>query len=196
MNIIQKYIPIGTKRRSGQKILGVKFVVAHDTGNDKSTALQNVSYFINSANEMEASAHTFIDDKEIIECIPQTEKAWHVRRNVTKDNEMFGVDSNDYSIGVELCFFSNDLERSRKAYNNYVQYIKALCVKYKLDPTKHVVGHYTLDPGRRTDPLNAFKHIGKTWADFIVDLTLTPTPVEPEYKQKIRKIISELESLL
>ena len=203
MNIIQKYIPVGTKRRSGIPIEGVKFIVAHDTGNDKSTALNNVNYFINSANDMEASAHTFIDDASIIECIPLTEKAWHVRRNITKDNEMFSGDSNSFAIGVELCYFSNDLQRSILAYNNYVWYIKELCKRYNLDPKTKIVGHFLLDPSRRTDPLNAFKHIGKSWNDFINDLSpvippLPPAtnPVKPDFKQTIREIISKLETLL
>lgn len=196
IKITQKYLPVGTLRRSGIKIEGIKFIVAHDTGNDKSTALQNVNYYINSANDMEASAHAFVDDTGVIECIPHTEKAWHVRRNVTKDNEMFGGDSNSFALGIELCFFSNDIPRSKLAYDNYIAYIKGLCAKYGLDPKKHIVGHYTLDPDRRTDPLNAFKYIGKTWQDFINDLSPSVVTPEPEYKQKIRKIISELNSLL
>lgn len=191
--ITQKYLPTPSLRSSGQKILGVKFIVAHDTGNDGSTALQNVDYYIKSADEMEASAHAFVDDKGVIECIDLGLKAWHVRRNPPQDNQLFGVDANDYSIGVELCYFSNDIQRSKLAYNNYVEYIKTLCTKYQLDPTKHVVGHYTLDPSRRTDPVNAFRYIGKTWVDFIKDLV---PPIEPDYKQKIRKIISELQTLL
>lgn len=158
--IIQKYIPTGTKRRSGQKILGVKKIVAHDTGNLDSTAMQNVDYYIKSANEMEASAHTFIDDINIIECIPQTEKAWHVRRAVSN--------ANDDALAIELCFFT-DPERSKTAYKNYVEYIKGWLQKYKLT-TANIEGHYKLDPTRRTDPLNAFRRIGKTWEDFIKDL--------------------------
>ena len=49
---------------------GVKFVVAHDTGNPNSTAGQNVAYYEQSRNELSASAHLFVDDREIIECIP------------------------------------------------------------------------------------------------------------------------------
>lgn len=171
IKITQKLIPAPSKRRSGDKIKGVKFIVAHDTGNDGSTALQNVNYFINSSNELSASAHTFIDDKDIIECVPLTEKAWHVRYNVPTDNTMFGVDSNDYAIGVELCYFSKDKERSLKAYNNYVEYIAQKTLEYNLNPKTKIVGHYTLDPGRKTDPINAFKTFNKTWEDFIKDLS-------------------------
>src|SRR3990167_1944740 len=181
--IIQKLIPIGTKRRSGQAILGVKFIVEHDTGNLNSTAMQNVNYFINSANEIEASAHTFIDDINIIECIPLSEKAWHVRRNVNIDNTIYGVDANDWAIGVELCFFT-DIERTKKAYANYVQYIKELSQKYNLPRTSHVA-HKTLDPTRRTDPLNAFKTIGKTWEQFLQDLYPQSNSPKDEIKAKI-----------
>ena len=52
IKVTQKYLPIGTRRRSGIAIDGVKFIVAHDTGNDKSTALNNVNYYINSANDI------------------------------------------------------------------------------------------------------------------------------------------------
>ena len=171
MKITQKLIPKPSKRRSGDKIKGVKFIVAHDTGNDNSTALQNVNYYINSKDEMSASAHTFIDDKDIIECVPLDEKAWHVRYNVPVDNTIFGVDANDYAIGVELCYFSKDKERSLKAYNNYVEYIAQKTLEYNLNPKTKIVGHYTLDPGRKTDPINAFKTFNKTWEDFIKDLS-------------------------
>ena len=191
--IITKYLPNFTKRRSGQKILGVKFIVAHDTGNLNSTAMQNVDYYIKSANEDFASAHTFIDDKNIIECLPQDEKANHVRRNTTADNLLFGLDANDYALGIELCYFS-DKERSKIAYLNYVEYIKGLCQKYNLNPTTHVVGHYTLDKERRTDPLNAFSLIGKAWNDFVKDLTVIPNPVID--KEKIKSDIKKLVDLL
>ena len=189
MNIIQKYLPTGTKRRSGNLIKGVAFIVAHDTGNPNSTALSNVNYYTNSANEESASAHSFVDDLGVIECIPHTEKAWHVRYNILKDNELFGMDANDWALGIELCFFPGYAERTQKAYDNYVNYIAGLIVKHKIDAKTHLVGHYLLDPTRRTDPLNAFKYLKKEWSDFEEDVNhavMGTTPkevleiVEPE----------------
>lgn len=196
--ITQKYIPVGTKRRSGQKILGVKFIVAHDTGNPNSTAMGNVNYFINSANDIEASAHTFIDDVNVIECVPLTEKAWHVVRNTPIDNQMFGVDANDYALGIELCYFPGDPIRTQKAYDNYVDYIKGLCLTYGLDACKYVVGHYQMDPTRKTDPINAFKVIKKPWDQFILDLkpVVVPIPTPELDKEKIKTAIAILQSLL
>jgi N-acetylmuramoyl-L-alanine amidase len=191
MNIIQKYLPTNTKRRSGLLISGIKFGVAHDTGNLNSTALQNVDYYIKSANELEASAHAFVDDTGVIECIPFTEKAYHVRRIIDVDNKTYGFDAIDYALGIELCYF-DDIERSKKSYNNYVEYWSSLCSKYNLNPAKDLIGHYKLDPTRRTDPLNAFKRINKTWDDFITDVSAHSKPIQS--KDILIKYISDVET--
>ena len=117
LTITEDFIPVKTKRRSGQSLLGVAFLVSHDTGNDGSTAQENVNYYINSDNAESASAHFFVDDKKIICCIPEGEKAWHVRYNVPIDNDLYGRDANDWSIGIELCFDSqNSVINNLKAY--------------------------------------------------------------------------------
>lgn len=167
-------LPNKTKRRGGTKIKGVRFIVLHDTGNPNSTAQGNVNYYKTSANSMSASAHVFIDDKEIIVCIPVeknvAEKAWHVIYNKPADNLLFGGDSNDYAIGLELCYFPNDKARSLKAYDKYVWYAAYICHLYNLNPLKQLTGHHILDPGRKTDPVNALKHIGKSFNDLIQDI--------------------------
>lgn len=170
LTIIQKYLPVPSQRRSGIKIGAIKFIVAHDTANDGTSALTNVNYYITSANVEQASAHAFVDAGGVIECIPQTEKAWHVQYGPDIDNKMFGFDANDDAIGVELCYSTKGLFDSKIAYNNYVEYIRGLCTKYALDPRKYIVAHATLDPTRRTDPINAFSKIGKTWQNFIDDV--------------------------
>lgn len=190
--ITQKLLPVPSLRRSGQKLLGVSFICSHDTGNPGSTAQNNVNYFINSANEIEASAHYFVDDKDIICCVLANEKAWHVRYSVPKDNEIYGKDANDWALGIELCYGGNI--DNLKAYQNYIELHAFLCQKYALDPQKHIVGHYTLDPTRRTDPLNAFKFINKTWANFIQDVVnLMPKPNLDDKDKEIMKCKKELE---
>lgn len=166
--VTQKLLPTPSKRRPGLKNNGIKFIVAHDTGNMGSTALGNVNYYIQSAHEVEASAHVFIDDKTILMCIPEGEKAYHVRRSVGIDNQIFGCDAIDNALAVELCF--GGAIDNMKAYNNYVEYIADACRRYKLDPKKYVIDHAKLDPTRRTDPHNAFKYIKKTWEQFILDV--------------------------
>lgn len=163
--ITRDYIRKGNSR-SGQRIAKVRFIVSHDTGNTGSTAYNNHNYF--NKQQPSASAHTFIDDQYILEIIPITEKAWHVQYNKPKDNQLFGADSNDAAIGVELCW-GGKIDFN-KAYKRYVWYHAYLCKKFNLNPRKHIVGHYTLDPERRSDPLNAFKRYGITWKKFIDDV--------------------------
>lgn len=172
--ITKKHLTSKTKRRPGILIApSVKFIVAHDTGNPKSTARNNVDYFERTNNEMNASAHIFVDDKEIIECIPsitvdKPEKAWHVRYNVSHDNELFGYEANDTAVGVEYCFGSNI--DAAQSYSRYIWALAYLCFKYNIDPSKGIVGHSILDPGRKTDPENGLREMGKTYQDLLCDV--------------------------
>lgn len=182
------YLPKGTKRRGGAKAKKIRFIVWHDTGNPGSTAKGNVNYFKNSANSMSASAHLFVDDKEIIECIPAVtgtpEKAWHVIYDVTTDNKMYGDDANDAAIGVEMCWGGN--VNNTESYKRTVWLLAYLCHKFGLDPKRDIVGHDTLDPKRKVDPTNALRKMGKTFAQGINDVVKeyqectgkTSTPVQ------------------
>jgi N-acetylmuramoyl-L-alanine amidase CwlA len=202
LNVKQSYGRLGSRRRSGKKILGPKFIVAHDTGNIDSSAEDNVSFYQNPAHDTETSAHTFVDDKGAIEFIPDTEIAYHVRYGVPDDNLLYGLDANDAALGVELCYFT-DKERSLKAYNNYCEYIALKCVKFNLNPKSFIVGHFRLDIARRTDPMNAFNRVGKTWSDFISDVLfftkttkLTEETVSVEIpKSKVDQVLKFLKSL-
>ncbi|CAN5279835.1 hypothetical protein BH09BAC2_BH09BAC2_02520 [soil metagenome] len=110
--VSSQYIPKPSRRRSGQFISKVKFIVAHDTGNPGSTASDNIRYYINTCQtvpkEKTASAHIFVDDKQIVECVPailnKPEKAWHVLYSVPTDDQLYGCDANDNAIGVEYCY--------------------------------------------------------------------------------------------
>ncbi|MDQ0899138.1 N-acetylmuramoyl-L-alanine amidase family protein [Paenibacillus sp. V4I7] len=170
--IIPRYLTGPSKRRPRLLLDQCRFVVSHDTGNPGSTAASNVSYYENSRNEMEASAHIFVDDKQIIECIPfltaPPEKAWHVVYDVTTDNQRYGADSNDAAGGIELCYGGNvDLS---EAYKRYVWVMAYSCWKFGLNSATAITGHYILDPAHKTDPMDAFKLIGKTFNEFVEDV--------------------------
>lgn len=161
-----------SKRRSGILMPSVQFIVAHDTGNPGSTAKANVHYYENSRDAMSASAHLFVDDKEIIECIPAlsapAEKAWHVVYDTPVDNSVFGDDANDIAIGVELCFGGRiNLE---EAYKRFVYTLAYICHRFTIDPQRGITGHYILDPKRKVDPQNSLKMIGKNLASLKDDV--------------------------
>lgn len=170
--IEKKYLTKPSKRRSGIAMPKVKFLVAHDTGNPGSTALQNVTYYENSRDQMSASAHIFVDDRQIIECVPflldKPEKAWHVIYDVETDNKLFGDDANDAAGGIELCFGKhiNTLE----AYKRFVWVVAYACHVHAIDPRKMITAHYILDPKRKTDPQGSFKLVGKTMLNFLDDV--------------------------
>jgi len=108
--ITPRYLTKVSKRRSGIPISpGVKFIVAHDTGNPNSTADGNVRYYERTRDEISASAHLFVDDREIIECIPAIEgspqeKARDVLYDIFADDQFFGYNTNDAALGVEYCY--------------------------------------------------------------------------------------------
>jgi N-acetylmuramoyl-L-alanine amidase CwlA len=175
------YLPLGSKRRSGRPIKPIKYIVAHDTGNDGSTAQGNVNYYKQSANAEPASAHAFVDDGMLIWCIPETEKAWHVHYDAGQAPNVAPNFANDCALGIEGCFGVTKwpLARNLKAYQNYVTVIADLCRKYRLDPRKDVVAHGDLDPTRRADPAKALGKIGKSWAIFLDDLSAKVTGTAP-----------------
>ena len=169
-----KYLTKPSKRRSGLAISpGVKFLVAHDTGNPGSTANGNVRYYENSKDVMSASAHIFVDDKEIIECIPALvvsapEKAWHVLYNLPTDDQLFGCNANDAAIGFEYCY-GGSIDAD-EAYRKYVWVMAYACHKYSLDPKRSIVGHFFLDPQRKTDPVTGLASSRRTYEQLLRDV--------------------------
>lgn len=105
---------------------------------------------------MSASAHIFVDDRDIIECIPALsmapEKAWHVRYDC-------GALYNDHCIGVELCYGGHI--NLNEAYKRYVYVMAYISDKYGIDPLTKIWGHYELDPKRKTDPQAPLKMLKK-----------------------------------
>jgi N-acetylmuramoyl-L-alanine amidase len=174
--VTANYIPAPSRRRSGRPTDPVKFIVVHDTGNPDSTAAANVRFYINTCQTVDpkktASAHIFVDDKEIIECIPALtatpEKAWHVLYSKPKDNELFGADANDAAIGVEYCY-GKKIDAD-KAYRKFVWVVAKLCHHFNLDPAKKIVGHFFLDPERKTDPVTGLAFSRRSYDQLLSDI--------------------------
>ncbi|MEJ8306600.1 peptidoglycan recognition protein family protein [Saccharibacillus sacchari] len=174
--IERRYIAKRSNTRPGLRLTtrAPAFFVAHDTGNPGAGADNHYRYF-NALADRSASAHTFIDDKKILEIIPTgtdsdpAEKAWHVLYNVTTDNERFGYDANNAALGVELCYGGGiDFE---EAYKRFVWYLAFCCKKWNKDPRLFIPSHKQLDPARKIDCDNALKSGGRTLKDLIADVT-------------------------
>lgn len=117
--------------RVGNKI---NWIVIHDTANPNPTAdaKRHREYFLNTSRQ--ASAHYFVDDKEIIEIIDPKMAAWHCGERVSKNGC-----TNLNSIGVELCINSDSNRRNAKA--NMIRLVHYLMILYDIPP-EHVCRHY------------------------------------------------------
>lgn len=174
--ITQRHLPQPSARRRGYPMFpGVRFVVAHDTGNPNSTAAQNVAYFARTANPTNSeisSVHFFVDDTHIIECVPvlncTPEKAWHVLSTAQGNNRLFGFHANDAAVGIEYCFGTNI--HADQAYRRYVWLIAYVCYQFQLDPSTAVVGHFMLDPHRKTDPVTGLAHSRRNYEQLLRDV--------------------------
>ncbi len=197
--INRKYIQKRSNTRPGLLLTtgDPVFFTAHDTGNEGASAENHYRYF-NTLTDRSASAHTFIDDKQILEIIPtgtgpdRAEKAWHVLYGTPIDNDRFGYNANDAALGVELCYGGSI--NFAEAYKRFVWYLAFCCTKWKKDPRLFIPSHKQLDPARKIDCDNALKSGGKTLKDLVNDVVAemavavapvpapTPKPTEPDFQ--------------
>jgi len=150
--------------------------VAHDTGNPGSTAAGNVRYYTDTyRTATPASAHLFVDDRQILECVPaitgSPEKAWHVLYDRREDNILYGCNANDAAIGVEYCY--GGTINADEAYRRYMWLLAYLCVKFELDPRRDITGHCFLDPGRKTDPVSGLLQSRRSFSQLLADVVDT-----------------------
>ncbi len=120
--------------RPKKKIIKLKGIVIHYTGNyDKGAdAKANRNYF-NGTNDA-VSAHYIADDKTIIRCVPDDEIAYHVgAKSYTSIGQKIREGSytpNYFLIGIEMCVNSDG--DWKKTYQNTVELAAYLLQKYKL----------------------------------------------------------------
>lgn len=125
--------------RPGTKLSKVKGIVIHYVGNAGSSAEANRNYFENlkSGQKMSngeyrfASSHYIVGLKgEIIECVPETEVAYHAS-SANKDH-----------IGIEVCHPTADGKFSEVTYKALILLIIDICKRYSLKPLRDVIRHY------------------------------------------------------
>ncbi len=116
----------------------VKYIVIHYTANNGDTAYGNTSYF--KSVYRDASAHYFVDENEIWQCVEDKNIAWHVGANSYKHPYC----RNSNSIGIEMCsrkYGNGQYYFMEKTVDNAVELVKYLMAKYNV-PTENVRRHY------------------------------------------------------
>lgn len=111
----------------------IKYIVVHYTGNKGDTAYNNTKYCKDVYRK--ASAHYFVDDDSIWQCVEDRHVAWHCGAKVYRHPKCRNVNS----IGVELCSGIPDF--SDNTINNGVWLIKELMQRYNV-PIENVIRHY------------------------------------------------------
>jgi len=131
--------------RPKKKLIQLKGIVIHYTGNTShgANAAANRNFF--NCTSSSVSAHYIVDDKQIIQCIPDDEVAWHVgAKKYVVLGEILRVkpySPNYYTIGIEMCV-NSDSDWS-KTYANTVDLVKHLLQKHKLT-VDNLYRHYDI----------------------------------------------------
>lgn len=94
-----------------------EFIVVHNTANDAS-ARNEIAYMIRNNNQV--SFHYAIDDKEIVQGIPENRNAWHAGDGNGQGNRK--------GIGIEICYSKSGGKRFEDA-----EKLAAKFIAYKLN---------------------------------------------------------------
>ncbi len=154
MKVNEKLVKYNFSSRNGSII---KYIVIHDTGNTSNGADADAHFsFFNSADR-QSSAHYFVDDKQILRIIRDSDKAWHCGDG----NGKYGI-TNENSLGIELCVNING--DYNIALDKMVELTSFLMKQYdiKID---NVVRHY--DASRKICPYTMSKNNWILWYDFL-----------------------------
>lgn len=121
-------------------------IVVHNTANDAS-ARNEIAYMISNNNEV--SFHYAVDDKDVVQGIPENRNAWH-----SGDGE--NGKGNREGVAIEICYSKSGGDRFAQAEKNAVELIVDILKRYGwgVDKvTKHqdysgkYCPHRTLDNG-------------------------------------------------
>ena len=125
-------------RAASRRPSDIRYLVIHFTANDGDSAKNTADYFAREAPG--ASAHFFVDEREIWQSVQEKDIAWHCG---TRGMYFHPYCRNANSLGVELC----SRKRGEKYYftpetvKNAQQFVRSLMKRYGI-PTENVVRHY------------------------------------------------------
>lgn len=150
----------------------VRYLVYHYTGCDGDTARANAVYYSNAA--VQASAHYFVDDTEIIQSVPELYTAWAVGGKKWSDcaqtggGTLHGVVTNANSVSIEMCDTVRDgkLMATEATLANAAALGRKLMALYGI-PIDRVVRHFDVT-GKHCP---AYFMESAAWAAFKLRLT-------------------------
>ena len=164
----------------------IKYIVIHYTGNNGDTAQNNIRYF--QSDYRGASAHYFVDEKEIWRSVTDEDIAWHCGAKSYRHPSC----RNSNSIGIEMC---SRKDKQGKYYFkpevilSTIELTKELMQKYKI-PIENVIRHHDVTGKICPEP---FVRENKQWLDFKAALMKKPeVPKKEEKKVRLYNTVAEL----
>lgn len=158
------YKPISNAKQIGEKRpkTAIRFLVLHWTGNTSKGADADAHYRYLQHADRYGSAHYYVDDKQIIQCIGDSYVAWSVGDNQGYGTALNGC-TNYNSISVEMCFNADG--NFEKMYYNTVELFKELKRQY---PNARACRHWDVS---RKDCPHGFINGSEKWFKFLDDIS-------------------------
>lgn len=151
-----------------------RYIVVHYTSNRGDTAKNNVDYF--ARENVGASAHFFVDEKETWSSVPEACVAWHCGAKSYRHPEC----RNSNALGVEICMNDKKGKVHQASIDRAALLVRALMAKYDI-PVDRVLRHYDVTgkhcPGPMVDD-------PALWTAFLAKLTQTEQKEEDDMRYK------------
>ena len=143
MIFVQKKITLVNRTIASNR--SIEWIVIHYVG-EASSAKNNVDYFYDE--DLGRSAHYFVDNNEIWQCVEDKDIAWHCGAEV-----YYNACRNNNSIGIEMCCKRDEegnLYIDTPTIANTVELVRSLMKKYNIN-INNIVRHY--DVTRKNCPM-------------------------------------------
>lgn len=141
MKEIKNILPINKFTRPGTKLKSVKGIVMHYTASPGASAENIGNYFLRlskqSADDNEAdrfaSAHYSVDEKTVVQSVPEEEMAYHVgsKTYAAEAIKRLGNYPNNCTIGIEMCI-NREGKITEDTFMQAAKLTARLLRKYKL----------------------------------------------------------------
>ncbi len=140
-----------------------EYIVIHYVG-AVSSAYNNAKYFYTEYRG--ASAHYFVDEKDIYQVVKEKDASWHCGANKYRHPDC----RNSNSIGIEMCCYKKSngkLDVSKAVIDRTIELTKELMAKYDI-PVENVLRHYDVTGKNCPAPM---VEDSLRWTDFKKSLT-------------------------
>ena len=204
MNIVEKYCTGNNRYKAAQRYTPVG-VVLHSIGTPQPKASVLWNYWQNNGSQY--VVHYMVDDTQILHCMPDNYKCWHV--GSPGNAKYIGIEMGEprqihYTSGAQ--FTVSDLASAQQyvkaTYKNAVWLIAQLCKKYGWDPYTAIYTHYEVTKQKlsntdHVDPQHLWDGLGMGYslltlrrdvAAAMGQAAAVPTPEQPSASGQMYRI--------